>query len=100
MSSTLPPGRLVFPAVVALVAAGVWYLWSNEGNTHNSTLADTVFGDLAFNPYAWWQAHDGAVAAYVHHYPATVAPNCLKIPFANERGTVAVDVTEGDEVYG
>lgn len=90
----------MFAAAIAVVGIGVWYVWSNEGKSHNSTLADTVFGDTAFNPYAWWQAHDGAVAAYVHHYPETVAAQCVKIPFQNERGAIATDVTEGDEVYG
>lgn len=92
--------KLAFPLSMILLGGGIWYLWSHEGDMHNSTLADTVFGDISFNPYVWWQAHDGAKAAYVHHYPETVAPNCLKIPFQNERGTFAVDVVEGDEVYG
>ncbi len=96
MSSAAERGS-VFAAAVVVLGIGVWYVWTNEGKTHNSTLAETVFGDVAYNPYVWWTRHDGAAAAYHHEYPDTVAPNCAKVPYASEYGSLSVALAGGDE---
>ena len=97
MSSAAGRGGL-FAGSIAVLMIGVWYLWTNEGKTHNSTLADLVYGDAAFDPYAWWAMHDGHAAAYTHHYPETVAPECQRIPWASEYGTLSVALAGGGDL--
>ena len=76
-------------------AAVVAFLWIGEGKMPdgpNLTL-DSVFDPETFNAYAWWKSHSNG-AAYVHHYPERLAPNCLPQPLANEVGAISTTLAE------
>jgi hypothetical protein len=84
----------LFTLAAAAFAAGVWYVWSNEGGTHTITLDQIAYADNGYSPYAWWATHGGRGEAYVHHFPDKVAPNCLPEIFSTEVGTLATTLSE------
>ncbi len=85
--------RVVGGAALVALAAGVWYLWSNEGQTHNIEVAEAVTSELGYYPYVWWCGHSRG-NAYVHHYPDTVGPNVLPMVAQTEEGTFSVSESQ------
>lgn len=78
---------------LALLGAGVWYVWTHEGKSHSVTLPEEVTSDVGFYPYAWWAGHSRG-QAYVHHYPDRVGPNVLPLILQTEEGTLSVRDSE------
>ena len=80
-------------AALAVLAAGVWYLWVHQGRTHNVTLPEESVSSLGYWPYAWWCGTSRG-NAYVHHYPDKVGPNVLPLVLQTEDGTLSVTESE------
>lgn len=78
-----------FAVAVGAVAVGVWYLWSNQGKTHNLTPMDVAYAPNGYSPYAWWVGHDHMSARYFA-YPESVMQNCHPDALANSEGTLSV----------
>lgn len=92
MADNLPRQAAAFGLLV--VGVGVWYLWSNQGGTHNLNAVDAAYSDLGYYPYAWWVGHGGSGRSYVHHYPEFTKITCMPDPLANENGTLSVAQSE------
>lgn len=78
---------------LAVLAAGVWYVWVHEGKSHNLTMPEEVVSDTGYWPYTWWAGHSRG-NAYVHHYPDRVGPNVLPLILQTENGTLSVADSE------
>lgn len=75
------------PLLLALLAGGVWYLWTNQGSGHNLQWDMPAFSDLSYDPYAHWRIQrDGG---FIRHYPERVGPNCLPQALAEEAGALS-----------
>jgi hypothetical protein len=81
--------RIPVGAGLAVLAAGVWYLWTHEGKTHNITQPEAVVSDIGYWPYAWWCGTSRG-NAYVHHYPDTVGATVLPMVLQTDDGTLSV----------
>jgi hypothetical protein len=80
--------KLIMPLGVGILGVVVWYLWTNEGETHNVSV-DAAYAPINFDPYAQWATHGSRGKAYVHHYPETVAPNCIPLILQTEDGAIS-----------
>lgn len=80
---------------LAVLAAGVWYVWAHGAKTHNLSLPEETVSAIGYYPYAWW-AGSSRGNAYVHHYPDTVGATVLPMVLQTEDGTLSVQ----DSVVG
>lgn len=78
---------------LAVLAAGIWYVWTHEGKSHNLTLPEETVSAIGYWPYAWW-AGSSRGNAYVHHYPDRVGPNVLPLVAQTSEGTLSVQDSE------
>lgn len=87
--------KLVLPLGLAVLGAGVWWLWSNQGIPES--MYDTqAFSPVSFDPYAFWKCH--RKAGFIRHYPDRVAPNCLNVALSEEDSTLST--RQGATPYG
>jgi hypothetical protein len=86
---------MAFPAIVAAVAGGVWYLWSNQGTGHGLTLEDKAFSPMSWEPYAWWSTH--REEAHVRHFPQEMGPSCLPAPLSTQEGALSTSPRNNEE---
>lgn len=84
--------RMAVPVGTLLLAAVVWYAWTNEGETHNVN-PPNYFSEAQYDPYAWWAGHSKG-NAYVHHYPESIGQNCLPEPLATQEGAFSTTFAE------
>lgn len=85
--------RMHAAAALAVLAAGVWYVWVHEGKVHKITLPEETVSAIGYWPYAWW-AGTSRGHAYVHHYPDRVGPNVLPLVAQTSEGTLSVQDSE------
>lgn len=83
--------RFAVPALALMAAAVIWYVWTNEGESHNVQV--DFNSENQFDPYAWWAGHSKG-NAYVHHYPQTIGQNCLPEPLADMAGSYSLTFSE------
>ncbi len=82
-------------AGLVLLAAGVWYVWTHEGKSHNVVMPEEAVSEIGYWPYAWWCGTSRG-QAYVHHYPDTVGATVLPMVLQTDDGTLSVQ----DSVVG
>lgn len=87
---------VLFLATIALTS-GVWYLWSNKGQTHGLSLQDESISEN-FQPYSWWMHHRSSDKVYA--YPNRVGPVCLEQELTNQDGALASTVLPNEVAYG
>lgn len=89
--------HLALPLAAAALAGIVWYLWSNQGETHGISLQDRAYADTSYQPYAHWMTHRSG--GCVRNYPDRVGPNCLDEPLESQTGAVSARNQE-ESPYG
>lgn len=77
---------MALPLGLAVLGAGVWWLWSNQG-VPESMYDTQAFSDVSFDPYAFWKCH--RQAGFIRHYPARMGPNCLNVALSEETSTLS-----------
>lgn len=81
--------RMALPVALAVLGAGVWYLWTQEGRTHSVTLESHAYSDISYDIYADWRTmRNGGTC---RHYPEVQGPNILNRPLANEDGAISTN---------
>ncbi len=90
----MPTPKALFPVALVVLAAGVWYLWSHEGQAHGVTLDERAWG-ASYDPWAHYRTR--CASSFSRAYPKRVGANCLPEPFAAEDGAVS---TRGGGLYG
>lgn len=64
-----------------LLAAVIWYVWTNQGRTH-TVQVDGLATDPSYSPFLHWMTM--RPGGYVHVFPDRVGPACLNSPLQND----------------
>lgn len=82
--------RVAWPAGGLILMVGIWYLWSNQGSTHNAENAATAaFSPDNYHAYSWWRGH-GHTVPYHHCYPERLMMNTAPATLQESEGTLSV----------
>lgn len=82
--------RVAWPACGLILIAGIWYLWSSQGQVHNSeTPATAAFAPTQYHAYGWWRGH-GHRGPKHYCYPERLMMNTAPATLQESEGTLSV----------